>query len=262
VPRIIHPQRTESLQPTKYPFADSATLTNGEQFLPENAFSALSLYPIGAKEGLYLRSVVVTAANLTLCVGDSTGKQVATAVFDPWQPQDNLRFIDQYGRPAGYVASSRAKLANLYFWGSGEHKFTRKQTEFAASCCIPTPEPGVRGFTLPDGSVVAGDVWLLAEQGVVFTPVVGPNGATTIQVNVVGDPLYKRSQCGAQFDTSQRYIRKIRISQGGNTFDCLPDDHGGVRISTANQDTTRPVLRVSQTAEGIEVHAAGIPLSE
>ena len=67
-------------EPTKYPFADEATLVNDAGvFLPETLFIDAILYPVGGREQMYLSRVTVTSETATVWIGDVDEPQRARA---------------------------------------------------------------------------------------------------------------------------------------------------------------------------------------
>lgn len=255
--RTLHPEWRESHSPTKYPFADAATLTNGAQFIPETIFLDAVLYPIGGRERMYLTKVVITHETATIYIGDIADKERASAAFAMASPPESLVVADAYGRPAGLFVSEAARLAIFQSWPVGTHEFTAAQTEFVADVCVPTPELGFRGFVLSDGSIFTEDIWLLAEDGIVFTPEEG----SVIRVDVVGDPLFRRRLCAGIFDAA-RFLRLLTIQNQGESFSCGPGANGSFKITTAHQDTDAPVLRIRSTPEGLLIEAIGEKLED
>jgi hypothetical protein len=96
----------------------------------------------------------------------------------------------------GVLVSEPPRLAAIISWGVGRHVFELEQTEFCLTCQLPVPDPGVTGFRLPDGSILTGKVWFVGEDGVVLQGTLPtPTAPATVQVNVVGDPLYLQKLC-------------------------------------------------------------------
>ena len=192
--RILYPEWPAENSKTKYPFAARATLTNGAVQLLIGTFLDAVLFPIGGHERLRLSKVIVTHANVTLYIGDQITEELASGTFNLPVPPDNVSLADTYGRPAGFIISDSQHLGLFPSWGVGTYKFTADATEFAATVCIPTPEAGVRGFLLDDGTLLTGDVWLIGDAGVALSAD-SSSGQPVIRVDVVGDPLFLRQQC-------------------------------------------------------------------
>lgn len=210
-----HPEWLDSHEGTNYPFSDSATLVNAAGArIEKGLFLDASLYIIGASERCYLSKIVVTNTAVTVFIGDNNTTELASTTFSTVAVPATLRLTDQYSRPAGILVSEPIRLVQLKALGTGTHVFTASQTEFVAAVCAPLPEVGVKGILLDDGSLVANDVWIVGDDGVVVTyedvPVaqgcVAPAFTEkAIRVDVVGDPLYRRRLCPApsMFQTPQ-----------------------------------------------------------
>jgi hypothetical protein len=265
--RVLHPQRRENLSETPYPFCDTATLTaeSGEVLLWD-AFADAIIHPVGGQLGLRLSQVDVTNQEVVLWIGDSITDQLASGSFDPLDPPDVLKLSDTYGRPAGVLVAGASGLAVFQTWSTGSHRFAQTATEFVVDCCVPTPEPGVRGFLLADGSLFTNDVWLVGEDGVVLRAetetIIRPEIAggnqevTVIRVDVVGDPLFRRNICGVAFDTP-KFLRTVTVLNGEHSFVCGPDAMGDFKVTAGHQDAEDTILRIRSTPEGLVVEAVG-----
>ena len=269
--RVQHPEFREELDTTNYPFADTATLTNGSQTLLQGTFIDARFYPIGGGVVMRLSKAVVTHEDVTLYLGDDLTDELASATFDLVTPPDNLEFVDAFGRPAGIVVSTSLRLGVFQTWGTGTHVLNVEQSAFAASVCVPTPQIGVRGVLLDDGSVLSGDVWIVGDDGVVVrhetvqvpASACGGEPATlqVIRVDIVGDPLFRRRLCFSSdlFDTP-RFIKTITFTDGVQTYVASPNDKGEMQITINNDRAFDTVLRIRPTAEGLLFESAGTQL--
>lgn len=218
--QIRHPEWRDSHDDSRFPFADTATLTNvaGDQLFPE-IFLDAALYPIGGQSRSYLSQVQVTSRRITLVIGDAAQPVRASASFDPEDPPSELAVTDTAGRPAGILVSEPLRLATFRSWSVGTHEFAIGDTEFAAGVCFPTPESGVRGIELDDGSVLTNDVWLVGDDGIVLTCETAPTqeGCAapsaeqhTIRVHAVGDPLFRRRLCPSpDYFQAPQFLREL-----------------------------------------------------
>jgi len=245
--RILYPQFRDEQQDSKYPFADNATLksTSGKVAIGGDTFIDASLFPIRSVGKLYISAVVVSAQNVTVTIGDANSAFLITAsygTFDP--PADGvLPFTDAYGRPAGMLLANN--LASFTTWDIGTYTFTAKATEFVSSVVIPANEPGVRGITDADtGRTLYGDIWLVGDQGVVLRK----EGDNVIRVDIVGNPLFKRSLCNAPGSSAPapRYLKTIN--------NVPPDEFGNFTITATGTDT---VLRIYQENDAIVISSVG-----
>lgn len=271
--RIQHPDFRDELETTNYPFTDTSTLTNGTQSLLQGSILDASLYPIGGGVVMYLSKAVITHQEVQVFIGDDVTDELASATFDLVSPPDILQLVDEYNRPAGIIVSDSVRLGVFQTWGTGTHVFTPDQTAFVPSVCVPTPEIGVRGVLLDDGSVLTGDLWLVGDDGVVLrtedveVPAEECGDASrtqrVIRVDIVGDPLFRRRLCQTTdlFDTP-RFIKQITFSDDTNTFVATPDSQGDLQLTINNNLAADTVLRSRPTQEGLLFEAVGSELED
>lgn len=255
---------------TKFPFAESASLSNGVVAFLDSTLLDASFYPIGAVDFLFVSKVAVTHDLIRISMGDANEEEICYGEFDAISPGELVRFQDRFGRPAGIIISEPNRLALFQSWGIGSQQFTRAQTEICATCFIPTPEIGIRGIVLPDGSVMTGDVWLIGDNGVALRadkelldigdPSV-PKVVKTIRVDVVGDPLFRRRLCQPNdlFQTP-RFIKTIRVVGPNGTFECTPDSQGNINLIVNNYVKENTVLRVTDDGNGLVIKTVGSTL--
>lgn len=251
-----------------YPFADFATLTNGDNVsIPRSIFLDASVYAVGVTEPLHLSQIVITEQDVTLYLGTAQNAQVCSSRYRIANPPDTLFFEDRYGRACGVLVSESVKLALLQNWLPGEYFFNSRQTAFAASCCIPLPTNGVEGFILPDGTVVAGDVVFVAGNGLQFE-IVGQSESISVGVcdyspqanglvvklHAVGDPLFRRKSCDETFD-QPRFVRRFVIVQGDKEINVEATDTQELQLLTGTGLVPDPALRV-----GVENNAVTFAL--
>lgn len=264
--RVQHSQFRAELDDAKYPFADSATLTNGAKSLLEGTLIDACLYPVGGGPSMYLSKVVITHDTVTLYVGDLSNDSLASGSFDVIDPPDEIKLVDTYSRPAGILVSTGVRLGLFQTWGTGTHTFTEEQTPFVASVTVPTPEVGLRGFLLADGSVMTGDVWIVGDDGVVvrYEETAGVNGAIpTIRVDFVGDPLFRRRLCGSNdLFVTPKFVKTITFTDGHQEVVVTPDSHGDVQMTVNNAMAENTVLRLRSTSQGLIIECVGSELED
>jgi len=259
---IRFPEFLTSLENTKYPFIATATLNNGKVSLLEGTFLDAHVYNTTSFFRYYISEVVVESGKFTIYIGDeTTPKSIYGEVSFPITTA-NVSLQDDYGRPAGILVSSPARLSMLSGWGIGIHEFERDQTEFCATCQMPIPTPGVTGFLLDTGEVLSGKVWFVGDDGVVLSILVTTdsqnNPVTTLQINAVGDPLYLQRLCTSDnLFTPVNPIRVLRIVNGTNVYDSLPDAQGNFNIQMNDSLAPDAALRIRTTSEGIVINVEG-----
>ena len=231
----------ETQSKVKYPFADTATMTNGVVTLLNSTFVDGRLYPIGGGPRLYISKIEREVDIVTITLRSEDSDDLATASYAIASPPTNgiLSFEDQYGRPAGVLVSTPSELSILGAIDQGEYEFTIAQTEFAAAVVVPMPDAGVRGIVTADGDLVAGDVWLVGENGIVLR-----KDGDALRVDVVGDAFAKRALCEDEQaeeiseDTQEPYCPLLTINE------YPPDDAGNFEMRVGGNQVEQPILRI------------------
>ncbi len=261
------PQWRAENQTTRFPFAQYATLLGESVQIPIGTILDASLFPVGGGAGLRIAAIEITFDQVTIEIGDDVTPLLAEGVFDPVDPPDAVELVDPYGRPAGILVSTPVRWSVLATWGVGRYLFTREATEFVASCCAPQPRKGVRGLLLDDGTVLARDVWLVGDDGVILSmtetavPAAGDTPAyvaQNIRVDVVGDPLFRRRLCvNAGLFATPKFVKTLTFRDGHQEIVCGPDRYGDIRITANNDLAADTVLRIRPTEGGVAFGAAG-----
>lgn len=245
---------------SRYPFVDNATLTaDTGDFIPETAFLDASLHVIGAGDRLRLTSITRNVDNAELVLGDAAVARRAVCTIDMASPPDVLMFYDEHGRAAGTLITEAERLTFLRTWSEGTREFSAAATEFCVTCCVSIPDVGFRGFLLDDGSVFTGQILIVGERGVVLsaaaatypaidalTGAVVTKNCTAINVDIVGDALFRRAACEGGAFTTPRFVRQIRFKQGCREIMAVPDARGDIRIAASRQFSDDPSLRLER----------------
>jgi hypothetical protein len=271
--RIVTPEWRDQNGPNRYPFAEGASLVSRDgRVLLEGVLLDAAIYPVGGAVGLSLTAADVGASEVTLYVGNEGRERLCSGTFPVSRPGTTLELADANGRAAGMLLAAEAGLATVAAWGRGLHEFAPHAAEFVASVCVPTPEVGVRGVLLEDGTVMAGDVWILGDDGVVVTgaetlqasPVGGPpRHVNTIRVDVVGDPLFRRRLCEGSTFSTPRFVRALRLlGPDGEDFVVRPDGRGNIALTVSGADASDTVLRLTASQDGVTIGAAGRALGD
>jgi hypothetical protein len=246
--RIILEEWRNSNEHVRYPFHDDATLVNGNGILiDEDLFYDARLYPIGADVGVYLSKIVVADNGITFFISDPSHGILASGGFDFDSVPDQIALADAYGRPAGILVSSAAKLGALSnVYGEGEVLFEQAQTEFAPTVVVPLPQIGVRGVLLDDGNIVAGDIYLVGTDGVVLSIEDG-----NIRVDVIGDPYALAKACEAEGIPLPAFC-------GLKTINGIPPDaNGDFKLTIGGNEATDNILRVEMDNGRLTLKAVG-----
>ena len=246
--RIILEEWRNSNERVRYPFTDGASLVNSDSIrIDEDLFYDARLYPIGAGVGVYLSKIVVADNGITFFISDPQHGILASGGFEFTSVPDQLALVDGYGRPAGVLVSSVAKLgalANVY--GEGEILFEQAETEFAPTVVVPLPQPGVRGVLLDDGNIVAGDIYLVGTDGVVLSIEDG-----NIRVDVIGDPYALVKACDEEGIPLPAFC-------GLKTINSIPPDtNGDFKLTVGGNEAADNILRVEITEGRLTLKAVG-----
>jgi len=230
-----------------YPFADDASLTNGELTLVESLFIDGRLYPVGGDEELYLVRISRRGSEIEFAVGTVAAGELATGSYDVTSipTSGELAFHDSYGRPAGMLLSTADALQAFSGLNSGDYSFSLAQTRFAPAVIVPQPDSGVRGFILPDGEIITGDVWLVGEDGVVIR-----NDDGALRVDVIGDPFASRKLCEDE-EPGDDSITELDAYCPLETINGIaPDENGNFTILPGSSLSLASILRISQGESG------------
>lgn len=268
--RIYNQEWRQENQATAFPFTGNASLKSqdGRTILLGTFLDAV-ISPVGGQAGLGITKISVTNETITISIGDTANKNRCSGAFSLVNPPDSIDLFDSYGRPAGLLVSEALRLVALQSWGLGEHTLSPGSAEFVAAVCCPTPEVGLRGFLLPDGTVVSGEVWLVGDAGVILrveedispVPCQAKADGIIIRVDIVGDPLFRRRICAGAVDFRvPRFIETVRIIHNEGSFELTPDDRGEINLSPFNSLATDTALRIRPKQGGMIIEMAGSPV--
>lgn len=237
--RLLFPEFRDEQADSKYPFADGSTLTANDGFstIASDTFIDAVFFPIGSTGRLRITTIAVAVQTISITVGNENVLTEITATYSPAAPPTDgvLQFFDVYGRPAGMLLSSPLNLGRFSTWTAGVYVFAPPATEFVASVSIPANEPGVRGVLSPTGTLLAGDIWLLGDTGIVIRK--EKDTEHVIRVDVVGVPLFKRFVCEPLDDfPAKNYLQTIN--------GCGPDAYGNFTITATGEGVLARTQRV------------------
>jgi hypothetical protein len=246
--RILFPQFRDEQSDSKYPFVDGATLTatNTGTKIPPDIFIDALFFGIGSLRRMYIASITVTPQTVAIVFGDVGGTTKLRTEYSTPPANGVLPITDAYGRPAGLLVAGRfdvpttqSKLVEFSSWSLGVHTFTTAATEFVSTASVPSKEPGVRGLLTEKDELLAGDVWIVGDAGVVVRSV--PE-TSNIRIDVIGVPLFRRFVCFPQ--TTFPTKCHLRTING-----CPPDAYGNFTI-TSEQGVDHNVLRIYPSVNG------------
>ena len=190
----------------RYPFADDATLldTNGAELLDTCLVDA-HLYPLlPSGVQLYLASVDIDNHIVTLN-RDDTETAYATAEL-PTVAGSVKVYETLYDRQVGVLVFGEGVLSIQA--GSTVRQFEASATPFVASVFINIQQSGVRGFLLPDGTVLTGRVAFIGTDGVRVSSLSG-----VLRFDMLGTPASLPGVC----DEGPAPITKLTVTRLANS---------------------------------------------
>ena len=251
--RTIHPEFRDRQDDSMYPFGDHASLSSDNKAVQlfSDTFIDAALYPVGSIEGVGITKIVIGAGRIaTIYIGDEDTDELATGEVDFVAPGASVALQDAYGRPAGVLVSDATRLSIIQSWTAGTYQFSGPV--FAASVVTPMPAIGVRGFLTVDTAtpeLFYGDTWIVGENGAVVR-----REGSTIRVDFVGDPLFRRKLCAGEdnlFNTPN-FLQTINGHR--------PDSVGNFNLTVGEHAALDTVLRISPIEAGLKITAIGQPL--
>jgi hypothetical protein len=251
--RILHPEFRDRHDDSMYPFGDNASLVSDDDLaeLFSTTFIDAAIYPIGSITGVGISKIVVgDGRTAKIYIGDEDTDELAVGELDFIAPSDSIVLQDSYQRPAGVLISDANRLSIFQSWRPGTYRFL--SATFVASVVTPVPEIGVRGFLTVDTAtpeLFYGDTWLVGEHGAVVR-----REGSTIRVDFVGDPLFRRKLCSGDpdmFDTPN-FLETINGHK--------PDSAGNFNLTVGEHAALDSVLRISPIEAGLKITAIGQPL--
>jgi len=257
MPTIVFPEFRDATNAVKYPFLDTATLTDTlEQIvLPNDIFIDLSIYAPGATTYSYLESITVNNDTVRLqfnCGTSVERNKRAYCTLNTLESAENKDItVPLYNTVTksmrvGTLVINDLKLA--YFKGLpvGTYAFSEDATNIVPSCILTMPDIGVKSIsvnTKSDDSTVTGVVWLIGHDGVFLRTGKNPS---EIRIDVVGDSLYKKAALG---------VDKYEIARPVRTINGRPaDEFGNFNISTTS---VYDAIRIENRKTGIDIYMAG-----
>lgn len=256
--KIVFGDWRDDNEQRKYPFADDATLVGDTLTIPAALFLDGRLYPIGGNEDLFLSQISRSGSIITFTISAAGPGELATAQYDVTDIPESgeLAFYDVYGRPAGMLLATETTLEAFSGLNTGEYDFIITQTRFATAVVVPQSEAGVRGFILPSGETVFGDVWIVGEDGVV----VRKDDDGSLRVDLIGDPFAARKECEDE-EISDEDVEVLQPYCPLETINGIPaDDLGNYKLLVGSNESLSTLLRivpVVDQADDVAKHLGG-----
>ena len=243
----------------KYPFALTASLTNGDVSIPSSVFLDARLYAAGGGPLQYISKLTITSDFITIIISDEFEGDIASTVIRisdiPSQSIEILEIRDLHGRPCGVLVTDPVRLGLLTALPVGEHVFQPSQTNFASTVLIPVQQTGIRGVVV-NGELLSDEIWFVGGFGVVLTHEVDlVTHINKIIINVVGEPLSRRVLCDSTElgFTPPTPVEAIVV----NGYEILPDEFGDFKIGVCGIDVDDTVLRVTPSTNSVVFGVVG-----
>ena len=248
--------RAENTQ-RNFPFADDATLVGEILTLQQSLFIDGRLYPIGGDEELYIGRISRSGSEIEFAISSVAGGELATGSYDVTDIPESgeIAFHDSYNRPAGMLLSTETELQAFSGLNSGDYEFLLAQTRFAAAVVVAQPNVGFRGFVLPSGELVTGDVWLVGEDGVVIQ-----NDEGMLRVDVIGDPFAARKLCEDETPSDDTIEVLAPYCPIKTINGVAPDAKGNFQLLVGSNQSVSNLLRIvpaGQPTSDVTKHLEG-----
>lgn len=163
-----------------FPIADDASWTTVSGLtIPSDIFLDAMITPLDTEDRVWVSSIDFNEGKVV--VSTDLG-EVAAAEISQGQI---LEFFDSYGRQLGIIVP-----ADKFFTLAGSLFFDNQALPLASDAVSPQLQKGLRGFILPDGTVVAGDVVFEGVNGIKVTAEIDVDGVETLRFDALyeGDP--------------------------------------------------------------------------
>ena len=256
--KIVFGDWRDDNQQRRYPFADDATLIGDDLTIPESLFIDGRLYPIGGNEDLFLSRITRDGSVITFAVTATGAGELATGSYDVTDipSTGEIAFHDVYDRPAGMLLATETSLEAFSGLNSGTYEFLSAQARFAAAVVVPQPPVGVRGFVLPSGETIFGDVWIAGEDGVV----VRKDDDGSLRIDLIGDPFAARKLCEDE-EISDEDIEVLQPYCPVETINGIPaNELGNYRLFVGSNESLSNILRIRpivQQSDDVAKHLGG-----
>ncbi len=201
---ILNEEWDDALRSLRYPFAGSGDIvaTNG-RVMPQDLFLDLNLMVEQDTNEALLATVSVAAGDratyeFQLADGTVVGTLASTALDTALMPITNGTIT------VGYAKLNPDTASIVRGWPVGDYQFN---VDVLPHLLVVSDKRWRRGFELPDGTVLTGSVYLVADRGLWFE-----RTADGFRLNAVGDPFNGRTESSRGLQT----INGIAPDANGN----------------------------------------------
>lgn len=189
--RILNQQWEDSLRGERYPFAGTGEVRSASgQILDDNLLLDLNLMVDEQTSQVNLGWIEIEDDDLGRSAIASftlpTGRVAGTAVLWPSPAPLGIVPIFNGTLTVGYLRVDPYRLEVLLGWPAGAHRFD--DVEILPHLLVVSDKRWRQGLELPDGTVLTGDVYLVAERELWLE-----RTATGFRVHVTGDPFSGRT---------------------------------------------------------------------
>ncbi len=184
--RVLSPEFTDSLRGERYPFLGTGPITSGSLILPDDCLLDVNLMVDENTTEVFLSDVVVSAGTALFHFTFGSGAIVGTLNLDNADGNGVAPIFNNNTMVVGYARIDVGVAQIVKGWPSGQHLFI--DVQLIPHLLIVSNRAWRRGFELPDGTVLEGDVYLVGDRGVWLE-----RTADGFKVHVTGDPFDGRT---------------------------------------------------------------------
>ena len=164
----LHQSWEDLHENSTFPFTDGATLrsTDRKLTLPKQAIRDMVLATplLNAHTRMAIIERTISNVILTFQQGNTViATAVVVSIDDGW-----VQILDDEGVAAGRVKIDQVAFATLFGTSVGVYRFNAAATTLVPWVTFYRPRNGLRGFRLPDGTVLTGEVTIIAGDGLQF----------------------------------------------------------------------------------------------
>ncbi len=236
--RIIHQQYRDALTGQRYPFDGNGDIPASNGFVvPQDLFLDIAVMVNVDVVEVFLETITVAdgAAVATFALADDT--IVATATFADADSTGQLSLIEPVTLAfAGYALVGSGAATIVSGWPAGVYTV---HVPVLPHLLVVNDKAWRSGFELPDGSILTGNVYLVADRGLWLERTIDG-----FRLHVTGDPYLTRSSAAA--------LRTIN--------DVAPDANGNINLITEGAAPGQPYrLQIRPTLTGLVIGLIGGP---